>query len=101
MRGVEIFDPPMCCPTGICGPTVDPVLLDVQEMIQQLKEDGIPVQRYAINTNPNAFLENPEVARLIQERKMAALPITVVNGVVIKTGSYPSLAEIRSALSKG
>ena len=30
---VEFFDPPMCCPTGLCGPTLDQTLLDVNEMI--------------------------------------------------------------------
>ncbi|MCL6429778.1 MAG: arsenic metallochaperone ArsD family protein [Anaerolineae bacterium] len=30
---LEIFDPPLCCPTGLCGPTVDKTLLDVNEMV--------------------------------------------------------------------
>jgi hypothetical protein len=28
---VEIFDAPMCCPTGLCGPTLDQTLLDVKQ----------------------------------------------------------------------
>ncbi|MDH3390414.1 MAG: arsenic metallochaperone ArsD family protein, partial [Desulfobulbaceae bacterium] len=27
MSGIEIYDPPMCCPTGVCGPNVDPELV--------------------------------------------------------------------------
>jgi len=98
---VEIFDPPMCCPTGLCGPTIDPVLLDVNEMVLKLKEQGIHVERYLMTTQPQAFLNNAEVYRLVRERQLAALPITVVNGRVIKTGAYPTLAEVQAALNGG
>ena len=40
---VEIFDPPMCCPTGLCGPTLDQTLLDVNEMILRLQAEGVRV----------------------------------------------------------
>jgi hypothetical protein len=25
MPKVQVFDPPMCCSTGVCGPEVDPL----------------------------------------------------------------------------
>jgi len=98
---VEIFDPPLCCPTGLCGPTIDPVLLDVNEMVLKLKSQGIAVERYLMTAQPQAFLNNAEVYRLVRERQLAALPITVVNGRVIKTGAYPTLAEVQAALNGG
>ena len=98
---VEIFDPPLCCPTGMCGPAVDQTLLDVNEMILDLKRDGIRVERYQMASSPAAFLNNAEVMRLVQERQMAALPITVVQDRVLKVGAYPSLAEVRAALNEG
>ncbi len=96
---VELFDPPMCCPTGICGPTVDQALLDVNEMLVTLQAEGVRVARYQMTTNPHAFLNNPDVMRLVREQEMAALPITVVGGRVIKIGAYPTLAEVKSALN--
>ena len=96
---VEIFDPPLCCPTGVCGPTVDQTLLDVNEMILDLKRDGIRVERYQMASSPAAFLNNAEVMRLVRERQMEALPITVVQGQVLKIGAYPSSAEVRAALN--
>ena len=42
---VEFFDPPMCCPTGLCGPTLDQTLLDVNEMISTLQGEDIRVER--------------------------------------------------------
>ena len=96
---VEFFDPPMCCPTGLCGPTLDQTLLDVNEMILALQHDNVRVERYQIAGNPNAFLSNPEVMKLVRERQMEALPIIVVRGKVIKVGAYPSSEEIRTALN--
>lgn len=96
---VEIFDPPMCCPTGVCGPTIDPVLLDVNEMILSLQSEGITVGRYQMASNAQAFVSNREVFRLVREKQLAALPITVVKGNVVKIGAYPTIAEVRAALN--
>jgi len=95
---VEFFDPPMCCPTGLCGPTFDQTLLDVNEMIMTLQHDNLRVERYQMASNPNAFLGNAEVMNLVREKQMDALPIIVVRGKVIKVGAYPSAEEIRAAL---
>jgi len=95
---VEFFDPPMCCPTGLCGPTLDQTLLDVNEMIMTLQHDNLRVERYQMASNPNAFLGNAEVMELVREKQMEALPIIVVRGKVIKVGAYPSAEEIRAAL---
>jgi hypothetical protein len=96
---VEFFDPPMCCPTGLCGPTLDQTLLDVSEMIQTLQARNISVQRYQMTSHPQAFLSNAEVMRLVREQQMEALPIVVVHGKVLKTGAYPTLAEIEASLA--
>lgn len=96
---VEIFDPPMCCPTGMCGPTIDQTLLDLNEMILTLQTQGVSVTRYQMTSHPNAFLNNPEVMKIVLDKQMEALPITVVHGKVIKTHSYPSLEEVRTCLN--
>ena len=96
---VEIFDPPMCCPTGLCGPTLDQTLLDVNEMILELQLLGVRVERYLMTSHPQAYLNNAEVMKLVREKQMEALPITAVKGRVIKVGAYPTLAEIKSYLN--
>ncbi len=95
---VEIYDPPMCCPTGLCGPTLDQTLLDVNEMILALKSENVSVERYQMSSHPHAFIKNSEVMRLVREKQMDALPITVVKGKVIKIGAYPTLLEIKNYL---
>ena len=88
----------MCCPTGLCGPTLDQTLLDVNEMILALQRENLRVERYQMAGNPNAFLSNVEVMKLVREKQMEALPIIVVRGKVIKVGAYPSAEEVRAAL---
>jgi hypothetical protein len=96
---VEFFDPPMCCPTGLCGPTLDQTLLDMNEMILDLQRDNLRVERYQMASSPNAFLGNAEVMKLVREKQMEALPIIVVHGKIIKSGGYPALDEVRAALN--
>ncbi len=96
---VELFDPPMCCPTGLCGPTLDQTLLDVNEMILALQAEGVGVERYQMTSHPQAFLNNADVMSLVRDKQMAALPITAVRGKVVKAGAYPSLSEVRTHLN--
>jgi hypothetical protein len=97
---VELFDPPMCCPTGLCGPALDQTLLDLNEMIMSLQRENLRVERYQMTSHPNAFLGNAEVMKLVREKEMAALPIVVVRGKILKVGAYPSADEIHAALNE-
>jgi hypothetical protein len=98
---VEIFDPPMCCPTGLCGPSIDQALLDVSEMIANLQSKGYQVVRYQMSTHADAFIGNLEVMKLIRKKQMAALPIVVVRGKIIAEGYYPKLEEIQENIVGG
>ena len=95
---VEIFDPPLCCPTGLCGPVLDTTLVDLGEAINSLQADGRAVVRHMMTADPQAFLRNREVYQLIRERQLAVLPITVVRGRIVKTDAYATLDEMRVAL---
>jgi hypothetical protein len=95
---VEIFDPPLCCPTGLCGPVLDTTLVDLSEALLAVESDGLTVARHQIATEPQAFMRNADVYRLIRERQLAVLPITVVRGRVVKTGAYPTLKELEEEL---
>jgi hypothetical protein len=64
-----------------------------------LQRDNLRVERYQMASSPNAFLDNAEVMKLVREKQMEALPITVVRGKVIKVGAYPTLDEVKAALS--
>jgi hypothetical protein len=94
---IEIFDPPMCCPGGLCGPAIDPALLDISEALLRIKsEHGVEVPRYLLQQNGQMFFQNKGVMELLKEKGTNVLPITTVNGVVVKSGSYPTYEELRS-----
>lgn len=95
---VEIYDPPMCCPTGVCGPSIDPVLVKMNDALLSLKKQGVTVERFNIAQQPQLFMANKMVADLLGEKGKGALPITVLNGKVFKAGIYPSYEELCDAL---
>ena len=95
---VELFDPPLCCPTGLCGPVLDTTLVDITEAIITLQAEGRTVVRHQMAAEPQVFMNNADVYRLIHERQLEVLPITIVLGHIVKTGAYPTLVELRRAL---
>lgn len=93
MSKLEVFDPAMCCSTGVCGPQVDPVLPRFAGDLAWLKGRGVEVHRYNLSQQPQAFAQNPEVARALQQGT-EVLPLILVDGVVVASGNYPSRAEL-------
>lgn len=98
---IRFYEPPMCCSTGLCGPSLDEKLVRVSENIEFLKGKytDIDIQRYMISQQPLKFRTNAEVYKLVKEKGKNILPITCVNNKVIKTGGYPSLEEMEEALA--
>ena len=67
MKQIHVYDPPMCCSTGVCGPNVDPALPVFAGMLQQLKNKGIAVERYNLAQQPIAFVQNPAVKEVLDK----------------------------------
>ena len=95
---VRVFDPAMCCATGICGPGVDPELLRVARDLRWLEARGAAVERHSLAQSPQAFVGEPLVAELLRTRGDAALPATLVNGVLLASGRYPTRDDLVAAL---
>ena len=92
---IEIFDPPMCCPGGLCGPAIDPALLAANEAVLKLKsERGILVHRYLLQQQGQKFMQNAEVMDLLRAHGTSVLPITAVNGRVVRQGSFPGYEDL-------
>lgn len=97
MRKIEIFDPPMCCSTGVCGPTIDPVLPRFVADLHWLANQGVSVTRYNLAQEPQAFAANEVVKAALTSDGNACLPLILVNGQVASQGAYPDrrrLAEL-------
>lgn len=99
-KKIIIYDPPMCCSSGVCGPNTDQTLIEFQDTFTTLKKSGYDIERYIITQSPEKFKENPQVIKLIQEQQLKVLPITTVDNVVVKTGSYPTSKELKEFFSQ-
>ena len=97
MPKLEIFDPPLCCSSGVCGPSVDPALLKFAGALAWLRRQGVVIERRNLAQEPEAFDASPEVKRLLEEKGDKALPVTLVDGRVIAVGAYPTKAELAAA----
>ena len=93
MSKLEIFEPALCCPTGVCGVNVDQALVQFNADVQWLGEQGVTVARHSLGHDAAAFAANAEVVREM-EAGMDRLPIATLDGRIVSTGMYPSRAQL-------
>ena len=93
MTKLALYDPPMCCSSGVCGPAVDPTLPRVVADLDWLKRQGVQVERYNLAQQPQAFASNPVVTTALREHGNECLPLVLVNDEVALRGRYPDRAE--------
>ena len=87
---LRVFDPPMCCGTGVCGPSVDPELARFSADLEWLKKEGVAVERYNLAQEPGAFVSHAAVKDALTARGNACLPLVLVDERVASEGTYPS-----------
>ncbi|ANU11006.1 transcriptional regulator [Planococcus antarcticus DSM 14505] len=93
MTKVTIYDPAMCCDTGVCGPVVDPKLTAVAAAVFSLKKKGFSIKRFNLGNDPAAFVENKKVNSVLFDNGIESLPLILVDGEVAKMGEYPTVEE--------
>ncbi|WP_313560033.1 arsenite efflux transporter metallochaperone ArsD [Ruminiclostridium cellobioparum] len=94
MKTMSIYEPAMCCETGICGVGVDPELLRVSTVFNNLQKNGVTATRFNLNSAPQAFINNADINKLINSEGVEALPATIIDGKIVKTKEYPTNEEI-------
>lgn len=97
MKTLDVYDPAMCCSTGICGPQVDPALVAFAADLKWIAEQGIRVQRYNLGQEPQAFAANPAVVAEMQAG-MDRLPIIAIDGHLVSTGVYLTRGQLAQKL---
>ena len=95
---IEIYDPAMCCSSGLCGPALDPVLVKMNDAVLALKKQGVEVERFNLAQQPKAYMDNKIIADLLHKNGKKILPIIMLDGQVFRTGEYPSYEDICKAL---
>ncbi|MDU5373388.1 arsenite efflux transporter metallochaperone ArsD [Anaerococcus vaginalis] len=99
MKKIRIYEPAMCCSTGVCGVSVDPELLRMSSLVEKLDKKGIDIKRFNLNNAPQEFVENKKVNEILNEKGEDILPLTMVDDEIIKSGAYPSNEEFEEILS--
>ena len=93
MKNIEIFEPAMCCPTSLCGVSVDPELLRISTVLHTLQQKGITVKRFNLSNAPMEFINNKVVNDFVQLYGADKLPVTVVDGELAISCRYPTNDE--------
>ena len=96
---LEVYDPALCCSTGVCGPAVDPVLVRFAADVKWLLEQGVEVRRFNLSQTPAAFVENEVVKQALTEKGEAALPLLFVDSQMLASGHYPERRELAASLN--
>lgn len=91
---LEVFDPPMCCSTGVCGPEIDPVLPRFAADLEWLKTRGVNVERYNLAQQPGDFVANESVKAALHDEGNGCLPLILVDGKIISRAAYPDRAVL-------
>jgi len=99
---IEIYDPAMCCSTGVCGPSVDPELVRIQETLRQIQKQApaVQVERSGLAGDPQAFVGNSVVAELLQNEGPQCLPLVFADGELVGKGRYPDNDQLRTILQQ-
>lgn len=94
MTSIQIFDPALCCSTGVCGVDVDQQLVDFSADIDWAKQNGANIERFNLAQQPMIFAENPIVKAFLERSGAEALPLILVDGEMALAGRYPNRTEL-------
>lgn len=98
MKKMQIFEPAMCCSTGLCGVGVDPELLRISTVLNSLQKNGVEVERFNLTSAPMEFVNNKAVNDLLNTQGVDGLPAILLNGEIVITGRYPTNEEFTELL---
>jgi hypothetical protein len=94
MKTIQVFDPALCCSSGVCGVEVDQALVTFAADMDWARHNGVPIERLNLAQQPQAFAENALVKGLLERSGEGALPVTLVDGELALAGRYPTRDEL-------
>ena len=99
MASIKIYDKPMCCSTGVCGPQVDPVLPRFAADLDWLMTQGHQIERYNLAQQPAAFVENELVKKMLATESVDCLPLILIDGQVVSKTDYPNREQLTTLVN--
>jgi hypothetical protein len=94
VKTIQIFDPALCCSTGVCGVEADQTLINFSADVDWAKQNGVRIERFNLAQQPLAFAENPTVKGFLERSGQEALPLVLVDGEMALAGRYPNRGEL-------
>ena len=94
MASIRVFEPALCCNTGVCGPDVDQALVVFTADLNHLKEQGADIERHNLANDPAAFATDETVRAFLHVAGSEGLPLTLVDGATVVTGRYPTREQL-------
>lgn len=101
MKTIQVFDPPMCCSSGVCGAEVDSNLVNFAVSLQWLKMNGVQVERFNPLHQYDAFAAHAVVTKAVNEKGIGCLPLILLDGEIVSSGSYPGRLELGDMIGLG
>lgn len=94
MTNIQIFDPALCCSSGVCGVDVDQALVSFAADVEWARQQGAKISRFNLAQQPTVFADNPVVVAFLRRSGQQGLPLVLVDGEIALTGRYPNRAEL-------
>ncbi len=94
MNQIQVFDPAMCCGSGVCGVDVDQSLVTFAADVNWAKQNGVQIERFNLAQQPMAFASSAVVRGVLDRSGENALPLVLVDGDIALAGRYPSRTEL-------
>jgi hypothetical protein len=94
MKQLQVFDPALCCSTGVCGTEVDQALVNFSADVDWLKLAGGQIERFNLAQQPMAFAENTVVKAFLERSGAEGLPLILLDGEIAMAGRYPTRKEL-------
>lgn len=93
-KKIRIYERGMCCPTGLCGPSIDPEIMRITTAISTLEKNDIDIKRFNLTSNPDEFINNKIINNLLIKEGEEVFPITLINNEIVKKRYYPTNQEL-------
>ena len=91
---IRVYEPALCCNTGVCGPDLDQNLVDFTADLNHLAERGADIARHNLANDAGAFVAEESVRTFLRVAGSEGLPLTTVDGVTVMTGTYPTREQL-------
>ncbi|AGH81480.1 repressor protein [Psychromonas sp. CNPT3] len=96
MLSIQIFEPSMCCSSGICGADIDPLLLAFSADVKWLSTQNITLERFNLAQQALDFAQTSNVSSFLEKHGVEGLPVLLVNTEIVLKGRYPTRQELAS-----